>query len=183
MADLLVRLYALPALPPAVAALEKRGIGVRRALPSERPLVTSFARAGGSEGWAAECEVTFARVPISCFLAVAGGRDQADADQSERTGTAVTKRAAHELLGIACYEASCRNFFGPMLVRADRRGEGIGRALLLAALHAMRAEGYGYAIIGWASSAGFYQRALGAEVASVIDGSEPGIYPPPLKPL
>ena len=33
-----------------------------------------------------------------------------------------------------------------------------GSALLLSALHAMRAEGYGYAIIGWASSIDFYKR-------------------------
>ena len=56
----------------------------------------------------------------------------------------------------------------------DRRGRGVGRALLLAALHAMHAEGYAYAIIGWASSIDFYKRAVGAVV---IDGSEPGIYP------
>ena len=41
----------------------------------------------------------------------------------------------------------------------------------------MRAEGYAYAIIGWASSIDFYQRAVGAVV---IEGSEPGIYPAPL---
>ena len=58
------------------------------------------------------------------------------------------------------------------------RGRGIGKALVLAALHAMRAEGYAYAIIGWASSVDFYRKAVGA---TVIEGSEPGIYPPPLK--
>ena len=42
----------------------------------------------------------------------------------------------------------------------------------------MRAEGYAYAIIGWASSIEFYQKAVGA---TVIEGSEPGIYPPALR--
>ena len=61
----------------------------------------------------------------------------------------------------------------------ERRQRGIGRALLLSALHAMRAEGYAYGIIGWASSVDFYRRAVGAiEIA----GSEPGIYPPVLIP-
>ena len=78
------------------------------------------------------------------------------------------------LCGVACYDAACRNFFGPELVAPDRRGRGIGRALLLSALHAMRADGYAYAIIGWAASVDFYQRAVGAVV---IDGSTPGIYP------
>jgi len=65
-------------------------------------------------------------------------------------------------VGFACYEATCRNFFGPELVHPERRQRGIGRALLLSALHAMRAEGYAYAIIGWASSVDFYRRAVGA---------------------
>ena len=59
----------------------------------------------------------------------------------------------------------------------QRRGRGVGKALLLAALHAMRAEGYAYAIIGWASSIDFYRKAVGA---TVIEGSKPGIYPAPL---
>jgi GNAT superfamily N-acetyltransferase len=59
-------------------------------------------------------------------------------------------------------------------VHPDRRGKGAGKALLLSALHAMRAEGYGYAIVGWASSIAFYEQAVGAVV---IEGSDPGIYP------
>jgi hypothetical protein len=38
----------------------------------------------------------------------------------------------------------------------------------------MRADGYAYAIIGWASSVDFYRGAVGA---TVIDGSTPGQYP------
>lgn len=161
MSDLLVRLYALPPLAPALAELEAQGIEVRRAFATERPQVTAFAREHGSDGWAAECEVAFARAPLSCFIAVERNVD-----------------ATQTLIGFAVYEATCRNFFGPELVHPDARGRGIGKALVLAALHAMRAEGYGYAIIGWASSPDFYRKAVGA---TVIDASEPGIYPPPLK--
>ena len=125
---------------------------MRRAAAAERSAVVGWARAHGSPGWADECEVAFARLPLACFVAVENGA----------------------LVGFACYEATCRDFFGPELVHPDRRGRGVGRALLLAALHAMRAEGYAYAIIGWASSLEFYRRAVGAVV---IDGSEPGIYP------
>ncbi|HMF40375.1 MAG TPA: GNAT family N-acetyltransferase [Polyangia bacterium] len=156
MSDLLVRLYDLPPLAPAVDALHRQGIVVRRALATERSQVTVFARAHGSEGWAAECEAAFARMPLACFVAIE--RDT--------------------LLGFACYEATCRDFFGPELVHPDARGRGVGTALLLAALHAMRAEGYAYAIIGWASSVDFYRKAVGA---TVIEGSTPGIYAPPLK--
>ena len=152
MSDLLVRLYDLPPLGPALEALGAAGIIVRRAAAAERSAVVDWARAHGSPGWADECAAAFARLPPACFVAVEDDT----------------------LIGFACYEATCRDFFGPELVQPDRRGRGVGKALLLAALHAMRGEGYAYAIIGWASSIDFYRRAVGAVV---IDGSEPGIYP------
>jgi len=170
MADLLVRLYDLPPLAPLLGELAGQGIEVRRALAPERHVVVSWAEAHGSAGWASECEVAFTRVPLACFVAV----ERASPARSKAPGYDATPQA---LLGFACYEATCRNFFGPTLVRPDRRGRGIGRALLLAALHAMRDEGYAYAIIGWASDVEFYRRAAGAVI---IEGSEPGIYPPPL---
>lgn len=170
MSDLLVRLFDLPPLEPAVAALDREGIEVRRALASERPQVTVFARAHGSEGWAAECEAAFARQPLACFVAVERGVGVAAGEKIPLPGDT--------LIGFACYEATCRDFFGPELVHPGARGRGVGRALLLAALHAMRAEGYAYAIIGWASSVDFYRKAVGA---TVIEGSKPGIYRPPLR--
>jgi len=172
LADLLVRLYDLQPLAPAVDALERHGIEVRRALSFERPQVTQFAREHGSEGWAAECEAAFARMPLACFVAV---------ERSAKTvaPTPVPVDVSDTLIGFACYEATCRNFFGPQLVHPTARGRGVGKALLLAAMHAMRAEGYSYAIVGWASSVEFYRKAVGA---TVIEGSEPGIYPPPLAP-
>ena len=39
-----------------------------------------------------------------------------------------------ELIGFACYEATARNFFGPMAVLESERKKGVGRALLLKAL-------------------------------------------------
>jgi hypothetical protein len=49
----------------------------------------------------------------------------------------------------------------------------LGRALLLAVLHAQRAQGYAYAIIGGVGPAEFYARNVGA---IPIAGSTPGIY-------
>jgi GNAT superfamily N-acetyltransferase len=168
LADLLVRLYDLPPLEPVVDALDRQGIEVRRALAFERPQVVTFAREHGSQGWAAECEAAFARLPLACFVALTRG----EVLESPEAPAPIT--ASDPLIGFACYEATCRNFFGPELVHEPYRGRGVGKALLLAALHAMRAEGYGYAIIGWASSVDFYRKAVGA---TVIEGSEPGIYP------
>lgn len=149
--DLLVRLYELPPFEPVAAALALGGITIRRALVPEREAVTTFARAHDSAVWVPECEAAFSRLPVTCFVAV----------------------EQDTLLGFACYDATCRGFFGPELVHPDRRRSGIGRGLLLAALHAMYADGYAYGIIGWASSIDFYRRAVGA---TPIEGSEPGIY-------
>jgi GNAT superfamily N-acetyltransferase len=143
-------------------------VTVRRALAAERQAVVTFAGVHGSAGWAAETRAAFARVPLACFVAVEG------ASPAPAGGYPT---APQTLIGLACYEATCRNFFGPAAVRPDRRGRGVGTALLLAALHAMRDEGYAYAIIGWASDPAFYQRAVGA---TIIEGSEPGIYRPPV---
>lgn len=126
---------------------------MRRAAAAERGAVVEWVRTHGSPGWASECEVAFARQPIACFVAV--------------------EKKDH-LAGVACYEATARGFFGPEIVHPDRRGKGAGKALLLSALHAMRAEGYAYAIIGWASSIDFYKKVVGA---MVIEGSDSGIYP------
>jgi len=147
---MLVRLYALPSLDEAIAACAARGVAIRRALTPERHAALDWVRANFASS-AAEVETAFAQVPVSCFLAI---RDDA-------------------LLGFACHDVTCRNYFGPEGVAARERGHGIGRALLLAALHAQRAQGYAYAIIGGVGPADFYAKTVGAE--SIAD-STPGIY-------
>ena len=169
MPDLLVRLYDLPSGAAVTEALAAEGIAVRRAVASERATVVAFAREHGSEGWAGECEAAFARQPLACFVAVARGLSEKSAGY---------RRDADTLIGFSAYDAACKGFFGPELVDPAWRGRGVGRALVSAALEAMRADGYGYAIIGWASAIDFYRRAVGA---TVIEGSEPGIYPPALR--
>ena len=163
-----MRLYDLPPPVPHIIDPARGEIQIRRALAFERAQVMKFAREHGSDGWAAECEAAFARIPLACFVAVGPMTAKSIAPGSGPADM------SDPLVGFACYEATCRNFFGPELVHEDHRRAGVGRALLLAALHAMRAEGYAYAIIGWASSVDFYRKAVGA---TVIEGSEPGIYP------
>ncbi|HKY51678.1 MAG TPA: GNAT family N-acetyltransferase [Candidatus Limnocylindria bacterium] len=149
--DMLVPLYDLPDASARIEALRAGGIEVRRALAPERHVVVGWVREQFGEAWASECEVSFGRLPISCFRAQRG----------------------QEILGFACYDATAKGFFGPTGVLESERAGGIGTALLLLALQAMAAEGYAYAIIGGVGPAGFYQKTVGAVP---IAGSTPGIY-------
>ncbi len=147
MADLLVKLYGLP---PAVSA-PVGPVAIRPAMAYEKHVVLGWVRAHFGEGWASECDVAFANRPIACHIAVEQGA----------------------MLGFACYDATCRGFFGPLGVADAARRRGIGRALLLSTLHAMSSAGYAYAIIGGTDSADFYAQAAGA---IEIPNSTPGIY-------
>lgn len=148
--DLLVKLYELPPLklPPRDAAAE---VIVRRAFAAEKTLVSNWIAEHFSRAWADECEMSFARVPVACFVA--------------------TK--AETLVGFACYDATARGFFGPTAVAESARRRGIGCTLLLHTLHDMAACGYGYAIIGAADNIQFYRHCV---AVVEIDGSAPGFY-------
>jgi len=151
MPDMLVKLYALPEQQAGLAALREGGVEVRRAIAPETFLIARWVREQFNEYWASECEVAMAHSPAGCFVATEEGK----------------------LLGFACYDATLKGFFGPTAVAESARGRGIGKALLLAALHAMHAAGYGYAIIGAVGPPEFYAKAVGA---TMIEGSAPGIY-------
>ena len=151
MFDMLVRLYALPDPAPAIARAAARGVNVRRPEPWERTVVLEFVRSRFGDGWAGECKMAFAMRPPSCFIAVRRGR----------------------LVGFACHDCTRRNFFGPAGVDANERGHGVGAAITLATLAAMRDAGYAYAIIGGVGPARFYAKVAGARR---IAGSTPGIY-------
>ena len=156
MPDMLVKLYQLPPVQPIVEELASAGIDIRRALPPEKHKVVGWVKEEFGDNWASECDVSFAVQPVGCFIAV---RRSGDGDK--------------EIVGFACHDATYKNFFGPTGVRESERGKGIGKALLLAALHAMRERGYAYAIIGGAGPADYYAKVVGA---TVIEGSVPGIY-------
>ena len=150
MHDMLVRLYALPSADEACRAVAAQGVVIRRAIAPQKPATLEWVRHHFA-GSVPEVETAFSQVPATCFLAT---RDDA-------------------ILGFACYDVTCRNFFGPEGVAAPERGKGIGRALLLSALHAHRACGYAYAIIGGVGPDEFYTKTVGAVP---IFGSTPGIY-------
>jgi len=148
---MLVKLYALPDSRPAYDRLLGAGIVMRRGLAPEKHKVTAWVRQNFSEAWASETEVAFSRQPVSCFIAV----------------------QQKKIVGFACHDATCPNFFGPTGVDPNARKSGIGKALLFACLEDMRQQGFGYAIIGGVGPAEFYVKAVGAVA---IEGSEPGVY-------
>ncbi len=151
MSDLLVKLYDLPSLDPAIEKQSAQGIRIIRAMSPNKRQVVAWVATHFGEYWASEVDVAFSRSPIGCFVAAEGDK----------------------IVGFACHDATYKNFFGPTAVHSDYRKRSIGTALLLACLHAMRDRGYAYAIIGDASSAEYYEKTVGA---IVIPESSPSIY-------
>lgn len=153
MPDLLVPLYKLPAYPAqALAELESgEGIVIRRAHPFDLSRTRRFIVRHFSESWADEAQAGFTRQPITTFLAIHDKR----------------------ITGFASVDATAKGFFGPTGVDPAFRGKGIGKALLLVGLYALREMGYGYGIIGAAGPVAFYEKAVGA---TVIPDSWPGVY-------
>ena len=152
MPDLLVNLLKIPPMEntPAEECL------IRRAQPFEITPVRAFVATNFAQSWADEISVGFARQPVSVFIAT----------------------IERELVGFAAYECTRRGFFGPTGVLATAQGKGVGKALLLASLWALREMGYVYAVIGAAGPVRFYQKTVGA---IIIPDSEPGIYTDSLK--
>jgi GNAT superfamily N-acetyltransferase len=149
---MLVKLYTLPDVVSLIAQQRAVGIDVRRAIAPEKHIVVDWVRRTFlREAWASECDVTFARQPVACYISVAD----------------------NHVVGFACYDATYKNFFGPTGVDPAFRGRDIGRTLLLVCLHDMAVQGYAYAIIGAVGPVEFYKRTVGAVV---IEDSTPGIY-------
>lgn len=151
MPDMIVKLYGLPDLNDQTNRTKEIGVEIRRPNSWEKTLLVDWVRRHFTETWASECETAFAANPPSCNIAV------------ERDA----------LIGFACYNCTRRNFFGPTGVAEAHRGKGVGLSLLLACLHAMRDNGYAYAIIGGVGPAEYYAKTVGA---TLIEGSSPGIY-------
>lgn len=151
MIDMLVRLYDLPDSSPLYREIAANGITLRRARAFEKHTVEGFARVNFSEKWASEVGVALTRQPAACFIAT---RDK-------------------EILGFACYDTTQRGFFGPTGVLESARGLGLGKALLMKALEALRESGHAYGIIGGVGPKDFYAKTCGA---IEIPGSDPGTY-------
>lgn len=156
MSDLLVKLYDLPEFRETSEELSRHGIEIKRAIAPEKHQVLDWVGAKFSRGWASECDTAFSNAPCSCFVAVKDSK----------------------IAGFACYDATARGFFGPIGVDETLRKAGLGKGLLIRTLEAMREAGYGYAVIGWAGPVEFFKKTVGA---TVIEGSDPGVYKNMLK--
>lgn len=148
MTDMLVKLYELP---PIIDTQSQHSITIRRALAPEKHHILAWIDTHFSAYWVSECDVAISRQPVSCFIASQDGK----------------------LIGFGCYDTTRRGFFGPTGVAESARGKGTGRALLLACLHDMWQQGYGYAVIGGVGPIEFYEKAVGA---TVIPDSTPSVY-------
>jgi hypothetical protein len=164
MPDMLVKLYNLP--PITLDNLTALGIEIRQAWPSEKRPIAEWVGRHFNPVWAAECEAALEQRPVTCYIAI---------QKEQRTAPVADPYdlPKENLLGFACYDTTHKGMFGPTGVHENYRKYGIGKALLLTCLHAMAAETYAYAIIGWVGPAEFYAKVVGA---TIIDGSEPGIY-------
>ena len=151
MPDMLVKLYELPPLTPVIEGQRELGIDIRLALAPEKIFVVNWVLKTFGKHWASETDVAISNRPVSCFIAV----------------------EKEKIIGFACYDTTRKGFFGPTGVDEALRKRGTGKALLLACLHAMREQGYGYGIIGAAGPTDFYTKCVGA---TIIENSSPGIY-------
>ncbi|MEN8209499.1 MAG: GNAT family N-acetyltransferase [Candidatus Fermentibacteria bacterium] len=151
MPDLLVPLFDLPVLQ------EQDSLWVGKPLPHQSPSVLSFIQDNFSSGWKAEAGTAFGSVPPTIIVAV--------------------DKASGSLAGFCCWDCTAKGYLGPVGIHGGFRGKGVGKAVVLTALHSMREAGYGYAVIGDAGPVEFFQRICDARI---IEGSTPGIYGNPL---
>jgi len=126
MTDMLVKLYSLPDMTSILKVPQEAGVTIRRAIAPEKFIITNWVHHEFGQAWAGECEAAFCLQPVLCFAAIVNNKP----------------------VGVSCYDATCRGFFGPLGVHPEFRNKGIGKALLLAALHAMYNVGYAYAVVG-----------------------------------
>ena len=122
--DILIKLYGYNDDPAIYKRIEDQGVRIKRVMPMNITPVYEFIKDRFARAWADESLP--ALINGDCFVAVRG----------------------KDLLGFHVIEASARGFVGPLGVVPEARRMGIGQALVLAAVKAMREKGYRYAIGG-----------------------------------
>lgn len=138
--DLLVNLYDFQCKRDQ-EKLASNGIVIRRAMSPDKGKILEFIKTHYSEGWMYESEHALMNTPISCYIAVKN----------------------KEVVGFACFDATAKGYFGPIGIKPDQKGAGIGQALMYETFMGMKEAGYGYGIIGWVDDAiGFYEKTINA---------------------
>lgn len=130
-----------------------QSIKIKRALAPNRSKIVNFVSKNFDENFADECTASLANNPPTCFIAIKN----------------------YEIIGFICYEATAKNFVGPMGIIKSERGKGLGEVLMLTCLKSMKEMGYGYAIIGSSSmkNVKFHQHVTNAKI---IESKTNGIY-------
>src|SRR5579872_574414 len=136
---MVVPLLALSDSRAIMQSMADHGIVVRRAKSIEMSLVCDFVNHHW-EYWTDEVHTAFSGSPTRVFVATSQGTP----------------------VGFSAYDVDYLGVFGPTGVDPAQQGRGIGAALLLRCLEAMREAGYLYAIIGAVGPADFYNRVAGA---------------------
>ena len=149
--DMLVKLYELEDDWHFIAEQKSIGIAIRKPIGPEKHLIIDWVSETFGPAWAAETDAALSNRPWSCFAAI--------------------KNEA--FIGFACYDATGLGLFGPIGVAEVHRGNGTGKALLLACLLDMKLKGYGYAVIGSVKDNVFFKKSVGAVE---IPDSTPGFY-------
>lgn len=153
MADMLVKLFNI--IPPTELenTLLNDGIRIKRAIAPDKTKIEDFAKICSERDYSDEVGAALSKTPTTCYIAV---KDK-------------------ELVGFACFEATGKNFFGPMAVLEEYQRKGIGKALLLKSLVSMQEMGYAYAIIGWPAKTAipFYKKCVDA---ILIEDETHGLY-------
>ena len=137
---MLVKLYELNGEWSFLEEQENIGVTIRKPIGAERHLILDWIREKFSDAWSSETDIAISNRPVTCFIAV----------------------RQNNLIGFACYDAIALGFFGPIGVDNSFRGQGTGKALLLACLLDMKLKGYGYAIVGQTDKFEFYAKTVGA---------------------
>lgn len=134
--DMLVDLYQ-PIIQELVSPFP-----IKRVLSPSSDKVLAFIGTHFSEGWVSEAKAGVYSNNPTCFIAVDG----------------------EKIIGFACYDVTAKGYFGPTGVDPEYRGKGVGKALLLKCLVALKEAGYGYAIIGGVAPHNwpFYEKTCGA---------------------
>lgn len=140
MPDLLVNLYQKDFINDSEIEIIDKEIKIKRLLsPNSDNLIDFIEQNKFSDLWSSEVKSAIYINNPTCFIA--------------------TKNS--EIIGFACYDATAKGYFGPTGVSQLHRKKNVGQLLYLHTLEAMKADGYGYAIIGGAGEKimnGFYGR-------------------------
>jgi mycothiol synthase len=130
---------------------------LRRGEPTDWPALETFVREQFTEVWSHEARLALHRETPTIFIAI---RDE-------------------RVTGFACYGVYRPDWFGPLAVDPQSRGEGLGEALLLLCLDDLAAAGVAVAQIGWIGPMSFYAKTVDARCGRVFAVLEKSPTPAP----